>query len=106
MPQLLPLQIIYILILKNPQFPTKKKQSIIVAILKDDDPLVSKNYRPISISLCFYKVFDSLLHNQIYATLPLVLKPTQHEFMHDRSTVTNLGFFYVIGKVDVMYLDF
>ena len=46
-------------------FPIELKKAHITLLFKKDDPMDAKNYRPISITCAFSKIFEKILHAQI-----------------------------------------
>jgi len=86
----------------------------VTPIFKKGDKTKVQNYRPISLLSYPAKLFETLVHKQIYHHVEKYLSNTQHGFCEGRSTTTNLcslwdfvtesideGF-----QVDVIYTDF
>ena len=46
-------------------FPIELKKAHVTLLFKKDDPVDAKNYRPISITCAFSKIFEKILHAQI-----------------------------------------
>ena len=46
-------------------FPTELKVPDVSPIFKEDDPLKTKNYRPVSLLPVVSKIFEKLLHKQM-----------------------------------------
>lgn len=100
--------------LQNNSFPDIWKICKICPIFKSGDPACISNYRAIAILSNFAKVFEIILYNRIYISVGNAITCSQHGFVRNRSTVTNLAVFtqYVSnivdssGQVDVVYTDF
>ena len=56
-------------------FPDKLKVADVSPIFKNDDPLKSKNYRPLSVLPVVSKVFERLLHKQMSLHVEKYLSP-------------------------------
>ena len=85
-----PLLHLFNLISNTACFPTLWKTAKIVPIFKSGDRAHGKNYRPISLLCNFSKLFESVLHSQIYFQIKSLLGNSQHGFTKGRSTLTNL----------------
>src|SRR5699024_7128261 len=85
-----PLTLIFNLILHHSVFPDAWKISSIRPVHKKGNTADITNYRPIVSINIFAKVFEILLHTQIYPHVSTYLIPQQHGFLKGRSTVTNL----------------
>jgi hypothetical protein len=100
--------------LKDGVFPTIWKAARIVPVFKSGDRSLVANYRPISILCTLSKLFERLVHNNIYPRLHNVIIEQQHGFVKRRSTSTNLliyvsNLFECIDankRVDSVYTDF
>lgn len=109
-----PLTKLFNLCLKRNIYPDKWKVSRVYPIHKSGSKSSVENYRPISISCTFSKVFESILYSNIYAQVKNIIIDEQHGFMRCRSTSTNLCLFseYVSNafankiQADVIYTDF
>ena len=68
--------------LKNSVFPDQLKLANVTPIFKKDDPLDVINYRPISITNSFSKLFEKILHEQIsnYLSKHSIMNPNQSGF--------------------------
>lgn len=72
------------------------------------------NYRPISKLCALAKIFEKIIHDQLYSTLKHSFIPQQHGFLRGRSTTTNLVEFIDTvtagmdsgGQVDAVYTDY
>nr|CAI5844474.1 unnamed protein product [Callosobruchus analis] len=110
----LPLQKIFNVSLQTCVFPTKWKIARICPIFKEGNKCEIANYRGIAILNNFAKVFEMSLYALIYPRTCQLISTTQHGFMRNRSTVTNLveltqDVSEVLdnrGQVDVAYTDF
>ena len=109
-----PLLLIFNSSLKSGIFPDKWKLAKVCPILKSGNASDVTNYRAISIICNFAKVFEIILYTQIYTHVRSFLSPTQHGFVEQRSTITNLAHFSqytaealdILGQVDTIYIDF
>ena len=72
----------------NGAFPDKLKIAKVVALHKKGDKSIFSNYRPISLLPCFSKIFERILHNQIYSFFETnqLFSPTQFGFRKKHST--------------------
>ena len=97
-------------------FPAAWKRANITPIFNQEDPSLPSNYRPISLLCITSKIFERCVFNHCYNHLSQFLSESQHGFVKDRSTETQLLETYTIenyilhslakGKeVDVLYLD-
>ena len=108
-----PLMTLFNLSLDTSTFPEQWKISRITPVFKKGDKNCVTNYRPISIINNFSKVFEIILHEQLYNSFNRYITPHQHGFMKRRSTVTNLFCFTqdlaksldVGEQTDVIYTD-
>lgn len=109
-----PLYIIYNKCLTEGVFPEEWKQAYITPVHKNGSKHDVEQYRPISILSTLSKLFERLVHNEIYPILHSIIIPEQHGFVKQRSTVSNLLIFsnYLFEKmdrrlqVDAVYTDF
>lgn len=69
-------------------FPQSFKTTIITPIYKQGDKLSVANYRPISLTTSFAKVYEKILHKRLTSFFNKhdVLSPTQYGFREGRST--------------------
>jgi len=94
-------------------FPAVWNTARVIPLLKAGDATDVGNYRPISLSNCFSKVFEKSVLAVITPVIEPVLVPDQHGFRSGRSTTTNLYSFLsfsaplleVGSQVDTIYLD-
>ena len=90
------------------------KSAFITPIHKKGNKNDVKNYRPISKLCIFAKVFERIVHTQVYESLSSSLIPEQHGFIKNRSTTSNLLSFINFttssmdsgGQVDAIFTDF
>ena len=109
-----PLTILFNQSLRQGIFPKALKLANISPIFKKREKTNVENYRPISLLSYPAKLFESLVHKQIYKHVNKYISPTQHGFCEGKSTNTNLCSFcdYVTQtieegcRVDVIYTDF
>lgn len=109
-----PLCVIFNLCLKKCYFPDIWKYSKVCPVYKKGERNDITNYRPITIICNFGKVFEFLLHDNIYSHVQQKISTQQHGFMKGRSTVTNLicATQYIAEsidnqiQVDSIYTDF
>ena len=88
----------------------------ISAIFKSGDSSLPVNYRPIALTDHLMKIFERIIKKAImkHLTDNNLFNDTQHGFRPNRSTISQLLFFYddIISKlesggdVDAIYLDF
>lgn len=87
------------------KFPEQLKMANIIPIFKKGDKQALENYRPISITSCFSKIFEKLMYNQLVSFLDKnnVLSQFQHGFRQGRSTETAMvGFIQdIYERMDV-----
>lgn len=94
--------------------PTMWKKAYITPIHKKGSRTQITNYRPISKLCIVAKVFEKVVHSQVYAAIKQSLSVSQHGFLPDRSTVSNLVLFNDFlstsmdngQQVDVVYTDY
>ena len=109
-----PLTILLNTSLRTGVFPTYFKYANITPVLKSGDRSLAKNYRPISLLNLFSKVFEVIIHNNLFEHIKHVISDCQHGFFAGRSTATNLICYLdrISGEisggrqVDSIYLDF
>lgn len=109
-----PLCYIFNLCLKNGVYPTQWKVSRVTPIPKSSNKTAVDEYRPIAILCSPAKVFEYILHGEIYRQVKQYLCEEQHGFRPRRSVNTNLlSLVDYISKsldrgfqVDVLYFDF
>ena len=72
--------------------PAKWKQSRVTPILKEGDRFETSNYRPISVIPAIMKVFERLIHDQLYDYLQVsdIMSHDQSGFRPGHSTQTCL----------------
>lgn len=70
--------------------PNVFKSARIVPVYKGGRRENVTNYRPISILPAMSKLFEKLIHNDIYPSIHHTIIPQQHGFVQRRSTTTNL----------------
>lgn len=110
----LPLFIIYNKCLSHGVFPDVWKRANIVPIHKSGPKSDVTTYRPISLLSTLSKLFEKLVHNEIYPVLRRVILDEQHGFVRNRSCVSNLLIFSSHlfesidngQQIDVVYTDF
>lgn len=90
------------------------KAAYITPIHKKGSKSDITNYRPISKLCIVMKVFERVIHNQLYSALVNSFSSFQHGFLKGRSTTTNLILFneFITSsmddgmQVDVVYTDY
>lgn len=110
----LPLHRLFNLSLSTGVFPGRWKTSSITPIFKSGSRMDITNYRGISILATLGKLFESLVTNVLTSHLKSLITTSQHGFIKNRSTVTNLTEFTNIAsnviesgsQLDVVYTDF
>lgn len=94
--------------------PIVWKSAFITPIHKKGSRDCVEHYRPISKLCLLAKVFERIIYNQLYESIKSDLSPTQHGFLKQRSTVSNLlllndfvTFSMNAGdQVDTIYTDY
>lgn len=100
--------------LKEATVPMIWKTALVTPIHKKGPKCEISNFRPISKLCVLAKIFEKLIHQQIYEALKHTLLPQQHGFIKGRSTVSNLVAFTEAitsgmqsgGQVDAIYTDY
>lgn len=111
-----PLEYIFNLSLMTSVVPKKWKHSFVIPLPKKEPLSDPSNYRPVSLTSFFCRVFEKFMLEQINEHIRLneILSPDQHGFRRDRSTETQMlealdDWTLALDahkSVDVMYLDF
>lgn len=109
-----PLHYIFNLSLKTGTFPQAWKLSKITPLSKTAEITEISNYRPIAQLSVPAKIFETVIHQQIYQQVKHLIANRQHGFMEGRSVSTNLatyihdvsGLLQENGQVDAIYTDF
>ncbi|KAL0871522.1 hypothetical protein ABMA27_005236 [Loxostege sticticalis] len=109
-----PLYIIYNKCMAEGVFPKVWKHANITPVHKNGSKHNVEQYRPISILSALSKLFERLVHNQIYPILHKTIIEEQHGFVKNRSTTSNLltftnALFENIDdrvQIDAIYTDF
>ena len=111
-----PLSIIFNKSLEEGKLPQSWKDAHITALHKKGSRQRAENYRPISLTVIFCKIMESILRDQIvdYMITNNLFADQQHGFVPNRSCVTQL--LYVIeewtswmdesNNIDTIFLDF
>ena len=89
-----PLLSIFNTALEFEQFPKEWKKPFIIPTHKESDKRDVCNYRPISLSSVFTKLFESLMKEKILDSMETHFSVNQHAYIKGRSTVTNLLLFF------------
>lgn len=73
-------------------FPDVPKKSTVKPLMRNESPEESGDFRPISLMSVFSKVFEKLIHYQLYSYLGTngFLSPNQHGYRQKMSTATLL----------------
>ncbi len=66
--------------------PTSFKKSVIIPVSKNSKPSCLNDYRPVALTLIVMKVFERLLKNHIYSSIPATLDPLQFAYRTNIST--------------------
>ena len=109
-----PLSIIFRKSMDEGRFPEVWKEAYVTPVHKSGSRQNVENYRPVSVLACFGKVFELIVHDQLYPVAAAYIPSSQHGFMRRRSTVTNLAVFtdFIARhmdkglQVDVVYTDY
>ncbi len=67
-------------------FPSPLKKSIIIPVPTNSKPSCLNDYHPVSLTSIVMKVFERLLKNHIYSSIPVTLDPLQFAYRPNRST--------------------
>ncbi len=67
-------------------FPPPLKKSVIIPVPKNNKPSCLNDYRPVSLTSIFMKVFERLVKNYICSFIPDTLDPLQFAYSPNRST--------------------
>lgn len=110
----LPVSILFQRSLSDGIFPNIWKTALIVPIHKRGSRTKIENYRPISIINTLGKLLEKIVYNNVYPIISKGISSSQHGFMKNRSTLSNLTIFsnFVLekmengGQIDVIYTDF
>lgn len=110
----LPIYLLFKRSLHECTVPAIWKSAFITPVHKKGSKFEVTNYRPISKLCIFSKIFERVIYTQVYAALQNVFNSTQHGFLKNKSTVSNLVILndYLTdamhsGKqVDVIYTDY
>lgn len=109
-----PLFILYNKCLASGVFPDVWKRANIVPIHKGGSKSDVSTYRPISLLSGLSKLFERLVHNEIYPFIHRVILKEQHGFIRGRSCISNLLIFTTHlfegldnrEQIDAVYTDF
>lgn len=86
------------------EYPTILKRSAVVPIFKKGSKSDIANYRPISLSSVFSKIFERAMYERLDNFLKKfqIISPRQHGFMKGKSVITALYDFlkYVVGELE------
>ncbi len=66
--------------------PTSFKKSVIIPVSKNSKPSCLNDYRPVALTSIVMKVFERLLKNHIYSSIPATLDPLQFAYRTNIST--------------------
>lgn len=99
--------------LRHNLFPEAMKEAIITPVHKKGSQNDIANYRPISLINIVAKIFESILYRDLFSEVGARISQSQHGFVPDKSTVTNLlelseaaaDAIDVGGQLDVIYTD-
>lgn len=100
--------------LHDRMFPVAWKSASIIPIYKSGNCNRVTNYRGVSVLCCLSKIFEKLVHNVLYNAVSSLISGSQHGFMKQRSTTTNLMCYVNTlsrevehgQQVDSIYIDF
>ena len=111
----IPLAVIFNFSLINNVIPTQWKQALITPIHKKGNRNLASNYRPISLTSAFCRIFEAILHKHILLHLisQNLLSPSQYGFLPGKSTCSQLldsiyswsQSFFTNEKTSVVYTD-
>ena len=69
-------------------WPSLWKRSNVSPLYKKDSPTDKANYRPVSVLTCFFKIFERVLHDQMYDFAKLILSDSLSGFLKGHSCAT------------------
>lgn len=109
-----PLHILFNRCMTEGTFPEIWKRANLVPVHKGGSRNDVQNYRPISILCTLSKLFERLVHGELYPMINKILIPEQHGFVKRKSTLTNLMIFtgHLFEnmdkrvQIDAVYTDF
>jgi hypothetical protein len=83
-----PLTYIFNKSLELGSFPSRLKYSTVIPVFKAGDRLKMSNFKPISLLICFSKIFEKIIYARIYAHVVLnqILANEQYGFRNSLST--------------------
>lgn len=110
----LPIAAVFNRSLRDGIFPKAWKLAAIVPIHKSGNLNCVSNYRGVSILCSLSKVFEKMIHEVLYSAAAPYISISQHGFMKNRSTTTNLMCYVseisrgmeTKNQVDAVYVDF
>ena len=78
--------------LSNSEFPTLWKVAKVVPLLKNDDPVLPKNYRPVALLPVLSKILEKVVFLQLvnYLDVNGLLSANHHGSRHGHNTATAL----------------
>lgn len=91
---LTPLYILFNKSLKSGTFPFEWKKGIVVPVFKDGDMNAAVNYRPITLLSAIPKIFESIVHDTIYAQSSHLIIEQQHGFVKKKKCINQYEYFY------------
>ena len=71
-------------------WPSLWKSSNVSSLYKKDRPTDKVNYRPVSVWKCFSKIFERVLHDQMFEFTKLILSDSLSGFLKGHSCATAL----------------
>ena len=80
-------------------FPIELKKANVTPLFKKDDPMDAKNYRPISITCAFSKIFEKILYAQITEHLDKFQIMTPFQFGFCKCISTQDALVYVTESI-------
>lgn len=109
-----PLSILFKRSLDENVVPATWKRAYVTPVHKKGPKNEIVNYRPISKLCIVSKVFERLIYDQVYPALKQSFSVSQHGFLKNRSTVSNLALLNELAtdamdsgtQVDVVYTDY
>ena len=69
-------------------WPSLWKRSNVSTLYKKDSPTDKVNYRPVSVLTCFSKIFERVLHDQMFHFAKLILSDSLSGFLKGHSCAT------------------
>ena len=84
------LEIINHILFHADKMPTSMRRSVITLLYKRGDSTLIKNWRPVSLLCCDYKLMTKILNNRLKKVLDSIISPSQQSGIAGRTIFNNL----------------